>query len=201
MSVSIDDQLFSRFRANLNHWEGGYADRPKSADPGGPTQKGISQKTLDELLRSGRYPNLPHQSKFLTDSHIDTILCREYFEGAQIDKLAKIPGLLSAAPKLVEQIFDAGVLHGPEDAGVWLQEALDRHLGTNLSVRLRNDGAQIYDGIIGSKTRAAVAVAVRQNRLLDVNNEIVEKRIQHMKRQPNFSVNPGWIVRARSFLM
>jgi len=32
-------------------------------------------------------------------------------------KLSKVPGLEKAAPKLREQVFDSGVLHGIKDSG------------------------------------------------------------------------------------
>jgi lysozyme family protein len=55
-------------------------------------------------------------------------------------------GLRKHAPKLPEQIFDAGILHGPGTAGKWLQQEMNTQLGGDLKV----------DGVIGSKTREAL---------------------------------------------
>ena len=195
------DQLFNNFRSNLRKREGGYANRPRSEDTGGPTLKGISQDTLDGLRKMPQYSQILPNVRDLTDAQIEKILRQEYFDRPQIDKLAAVPGLQSAAPKLIEQIFDVGVLHGSGDAGVWLQQSLDKFLGTDLRVLDNKTGKMIYDGIIGSKTRAAVSLAVQRNQIREVNNDIVTKRILYMRRLPKFPSNPGWIPRAQSFLM
>ena len=49
-SWPIDDKSdpdFNRFRENLEFWEGELANRPPEEDPGGPTNKGLSQEPLD----------------------------------------------------------------------------------------------------------------------------------------------------------
>jgi hypothetical protein len=48
--------LFQQYRGNLGPREGGIANRPKTADPGGLTNKGMSQKELDRLrqIRAGQ---------------------------------------------------------------------------------------------------------------------------------------------------
>jgi lysozyme family protein len=94
-----------------------------------------------------------------------------------------VEGLKNAAPRLAEQIFDSGVHHGIGDPGKWLQESLDETLGTDLQMKDK-DGNASYDGVVGSQTRGAVERAVREGKIKEVNNRIVEKRIQYMRSLP-----------------
>ena len=71
-------------------------------------------------------------------------------------------------------------------------------LGTDL--RSLVNGKKDYDGIVGPKTRAAIADAIRLKKLLDVNNEMSNERWKHMQAQPNFLPNKkGWEDRKNSF--
>ncbi|WP_211563400.1 hypothetical protein, partial [Magnetovibrio blakemorei] len=72
--------------------------------------------------------------------------------------------------------------------------------GTDLQMKDK-DGNASYDGVVGSQTRGAVERAVREGKIKEVNNRIVEKRIQYMRSLPAHKFNPGWIPRAKSFLM
>jgi lysozyme family protein len=191
---------FREFRQRLGPMEGGFADRGREADPRGPTMKGISQDTLDGLRKRREWAHLPSESRDLTDGQIDDIYRKEFFERPQIGRLEQVPGLAEAAPRLAEQMFDAGVLHGPEEAGKWLQEALDERLGTDLRGTNKR-GERVYDGIIGSRARAAVEEAVLQGKIGEINDAIVDRRIEYMRSLPNFYSNPGWIPRAQSFRM
>jgi lysozyme family protein len=192
--------LFQQYRGNLGPREGGIANRPKTADPGGLTNKGMSQKELDRLRQIPRWSNLPARSAQLTDTQIDAIFHEEYFKRPQIEKLANVPGLSAAAPKLAEQVFDAGVQHGILDAGRWLQESIDEVTGTDLRVTDKK-GNKLYDGIVGSGTRRALETAVANGKAKEINNRIVQKRVPYMKSRPEFGSNPGWILRAKSFEM
>lgn len=80
-----------------------------------------------------------------------------------------------------------------------LQQSLDKVLGTDL--RTFKNGKKEYDGIVGPKTRSAIAEAVRRNKLREVNYEMVVRRERYMRGRSNFKPNPGWIPRARSFHM
>ncbi len=194
-----DDVIFRKLRGNLGSHEGGYADRPPSDDPGGPTLKGMSQQQLEIFRKLPEWQNLPENSKDLTDNQIDAIYRKEYFDKPQIGTLSKVPGLKEAAPNLAGQVFDAGALHGPGDAGRWLQESLDEELGTDIRV-IGEDGGRFHDGIIGSDTRKTVERAVREGKIEAINNRIVDKRIEHMRSLSNFKGNKnGWLVRAESF--
>ena len=194
------DLLFLKYRERLRPREGGFADRPKSEDRGGPTQKGMSQEALDALrAKKPEYRYLPERSRDLTDAQITEIFRKEYFLLPQVDKLAAVPGLQEDAPQLAELIFDSNILHGADNAGEWLQEALDEKLGTDLKTYNPETGELEYDGVIGSKTRAAVAQAVSEGVIQEVNNLVVEKRLSYAETRPNRAPNPGWTSRIKSF--
>ncbi len=172
------DKLFQDFRKSLAPREGGFTNHPD--DRGGPTNKGMSQRTLNRLQQHPKWKRLPSRSKNLTDKQIDEIFRDEFFDRPQIGKLAQISRLDRAAPKLAEQVFDAGVQHGPKNSGKFLQQALDDILDTDLRVAA-SGGAKQYDGIIGSRTRAAISDATRRGLIKDVNNLMVRKRIVSMR--------------------
>lgn len=195
-----DDVLFKHYRKNLAPREGGLADRPANADRGGVTNQGMTQRELKKLRKLDEWEHLPENAKDLTDEQINLIYRKEYFDKPQIGKLGEINGLEKAAPKLTEQIFDGGVLHGIDNPGQWLQESLDETLGVDLRVK-DEEGNVGYVGIIGRQTRSAVERAVREGKIKDVNNLIVQKRIDYMLSLPEHNFNPGWIPRAKSFLM
>lgn len=200
-AVEEADDLFRRYRDNLRPREGGFADRP--TDRGGPTNEGISQRTVDDLRERPEWRYLPERSADLSDEKIDEIYRKEYFDRPQIDKLQRVPGLSDSAPQLPEQIFDAGILHGTDAAGRWLQEALDEVTGSDLRVRNSNKSSH-YDGIIGSRTREALRRAVKRGQARNINNRVVEKRRSHMEdlvhRAPDQRENlRGWLGRAEMF--
>lgn len=161
----------------------------------------MSQEALNTLRENEDWKDLPENSKDLTDAQINNIFRKEYFDRLKIDKLVKVPGLEKEAPKLAEQVFDSGVQHGIDDSGRWLQKSLDETLGTDLGVP-DDKGNLIYDGNIGPKTRTAVARAVREGKIKDVNNMFADKRFNYMKTLSNFDDNDrGWKTRVDNFRM
>ncbi|MEO3429719.1 glycosyl hydrolase 108 family protein [Pelagibius sp. CAU 1746] len=182
--LPTEQRLFELFLRNLGPREGGIANRPPSADKGGPTKRGLSKAFLDELRKLPAYKHLPEDPRRLTDAQIDALYRAEKFDRPQIWKLAQIPALWASAPQLVEQIFDAGVLHGILDPGRWFQEALDEVMGTDL--RSQVGGKLGYDGIIGSRTRKAAEQAVLAGKIVEVNNLMVDKRRAYVKSLPEF---------------
>lgn len=172
-------------------------------DDGGRTNQGISQDTVDRLRKSPEWQQLPANAFDLTNRQIDDILRKEYFDGPQIAKLAAVLGLADSSLYLVQQIFDAGVNHGTTPPGRWLQQALDETFGTDLRSE-KDDGTKAYDGIIGSRTRAVAERAVREGKIKDVNNRIVDKRERLMreivvKNPEKGRYLKGWLKRAESF--
>jgi lysozyme family protein len=189
---------FTQFRQNLKPWEGGFSNRGLKADPGGPTQKGISEEFLKLLNKEHPGWGLPNDVRKLTDDQIDGIYRKEFFDKPNIQKVADMPGLPGQAPKLAEQLFDTGVLHGTSKAGKFLQQSLDQVLGTDLRVT-DAQGRKAHDGIVGSGTRAAIAQAVRDGKAAKVNDAMVSKRLAFMRTLPNFASNPAWVRREESF--
>ena len=188
--------LFDLYRENLRAREGGFVDHPQ--DVGGPTQKGISKGLLDELRKQRPDWDLPTDVQDLSEDQITKIFREEFFNRLKVEKVANVPGMLERAPQLPEQLFDAGVLHGPEVAGRLLQQSLDDILGTDLREPGKN-GKLAYDGNVGPKTRDALARAIREGKIAAVNDEMVDKRLDFMRRQPKFKNFPGWVPRAESF--
>jgi lysozyme family protein/peptidoglycan hydrolase-like protein with peptidoglycan-binding domain len=192
-AVETEDDLFERFRENLREREGGIADRGPEADPGGLTNQGVSQRLLDALRMQNPNSGLPESTRDLTQEQIDSIFRDEFFDRPRISDLNDVPGLNEAAPNLVEHVFDAGVMSGDTDAGRWLQESIDEHMGTDL----RNAQGE-YDGIIGPQTRGTLEDAIRQGHALDISEGFADRRIEHLRGLSNYDANPGWELRVRN---
>ena len=191
------DTLFKKYRGNLRPREGKFSTDPN--DPGGPTKEGFSQRLLDDLRKKRPDLKLPKSTKNLTPQQIDRVFREEFFDKLRIKNVLDIPGMKQQAPQLPEQLFDSGILHGITNAGQLLQQALDDVLGTDLRVSDKKGNA-VYDGNVGPATRAAIDRAVREGKIVDVNNRTVERRLDFMKRQREFQTfKGGWIPRAKSF--
>lgn len=189
-SADFTQRLYDGLLQRFWREEGGDADRPE-ADKGGPTKKGLSQNFLLDYKKKYRDDDLPNDPRDLSDDQVSRILRKEFFDGPHMDKFARIPGLMADAPQLVHQMFDAGAQHGATDFGEWLQRAL-----ASSGFNPRKPGQKEFDGIVGPATREALERAVKQGRAKDVNNKIVDQRIEYMKSREKFSENPGWIPRA-----
>jgi len=111
--------------------------------------------------------------------------------------VAQIPALLNDAPQLVVLIFDMGVLHGIDDPGRILQMSLHEVMGIDL--RVMKNGKRDYDGIIGPATRSALSRAVIAGRGVEINDLMVDKRLDKLNKQGHKVHNPGWFPRAESF--
>jgi len=101
--------------AHVLRWEGGYSNDP--ADPGGATNKGITQITYDEW-RMER--GLPARSvREMTDDEMRAIYAERYWYpvAADWDKRSH--------PGVALYLFDAAVQHGPGWARVLAQEVGD----------------------------------------------------------------------------
>lgn len=113
---------------NVLEREGGFVDHPD--DRGGPTNMGITQRTLAEFF--GRAVST-EEVRDLSRATARAIYRANYWQG---------PGFagLHLPPVIAELVFDAGVHHGPHQATRMLQRAA----GTT------------DDGIIGPFTQEAV---------------------------------------------
>lgn len=107
--------------------EGGYANHPK--DPGGATNRGITQKTYDAWQKRQGKP--PRSVKHISDDEVAAIYRAQYWDKVSADEM---PMGLDYA------VFDFAVNSGPSRSGKFLQKIV-------------GVGA---DGIIGAQTLAAV---------------------------------------------
>lgn len=109
-------------------FEGGYVNDPH--DPGGPTNKGVTQRVYDGFRAS---KGLKTQTvKYITSGEVTEIYRDQYAAKIQYDQL----------PAGVDfTVFDAAVNSGPSRAIMWLQKAL---------------GTVRIDGVIGAATIKAV---------------------------------------------
>jgi len=163
-------------------------------DRGAITSLGVSIRSIRYFGKQNPNEDLPDDPRQLTSQQRSDIRKGEFFDRQRIPEIAAIPGLMDRVPQLAEQLFDASVFHGPKIAGALLQRSLDTVLGTDL--RTMRMGRKFYDGIVGPKTLAVIRDAARQNKLRDVNNEMVARR-----EVSEFRNNPGWYKRTRKFLI
>ncbi len=119
---------FDLIIADLLHSEGGFANRSRVADPGGPTHYGITHSTLSAWRER---PVSVEEVRALGQSEAIEIYRVQYWNGVQGDQL---PVGLDFA------LFDFAVNSGPARAVKTLQALL---------------GVGV-DGVLGSKTLAAI---------------------------------------------
>lgn len=110
MDTLTPDQRFANALAFTLRWEGGQVDDP--ADPGGRTNKGITQTTYDAWQDSH---GLPRGDVFqITDDTVHQIYQTQYWDGIQ--------GNDHGFP-LDMVLFDSAVNHGVHRAQEWLHQA------------------------------------------------------------------------------
>ena len=117
---------FSKALAKVLKHEGGFVDHP--ADPGGATNKGVTQKTYDRYLRDRNTAS--RSVRDITDFEVEEIYRLYYWNRIKGDDL---PSGLDYC------VFDTSVLFGPGRAARFLQ------LSVGVSA----------DGVIGPITLAA----------------------------------------------
>ena len=122
---------FPRALPRILVYEGGRVDNPR--DPGGRTNKGITQGTFNAWLRENSMG--PEDVYSITNDEVSTIYKLKYWDVVRGDDLP--PGLDLC-------VFDGAVNSGPGQSGKWLQRALgDKFQGA-------------IDGLIGAKTLQAI---------------------------------------------
>jgi lysozyme family protein len=144
--------------------EGGYVNDP--ADPGGETNRGITQRTYDAYRRR---KGLPLQSvKNITSQEVADIYRTGYWDLAKCDQL---PAGVSYV------VFDGAVNSGVAQSIKWLQRAL----------------GVTPDGVIGNATLAAVQSYGDMDRLVDA---ICDRRLAFLKAlKPWGRFGKGWSAR------
>ena len=151
--------------------EGGYVHDP--VDRGGPTNYGITQRTL----RAWRgQAVIPGDVRAMTQSEARAIYRQRYVDA---------PGFATLPDPLRAQVIDNAVLSGPRQAVKDLQRAI---------------GGVTVDGRLGPKTRAALrqqGVAVVHARLIQVRAARIGRLVQRAPAQVRFL--RGWLTRITAF--
>lgn len=161
----------SRERASLDKLlvhEGGYVNHP--SDPGGPTNKGVTQRVYD-AYRKGK-GQAPRSVKSITMQEVYDIYDRQYWDAIKGDQL----------PDGVDYVvLDGAVNSGVSQSVIWLQRAL----------------APVYkgrvDGVMGLGTLQAVNAYGNNDQLID---RICDQRLnflRHLRTWPVFG--KGWSAR------
>lgn len=147
-------------------------------DNGGETKFGISKKTYPEL-------DIPN----LTLEEAKNIYFYDFFN-CDLLKLSNIPD-----KEIVIELFDTSVNMGQDDAGLFLQTALN-HINRNQ--RIYKDLPMT--GYIGSMTLAALEIVLKrgekQKLLKALNGEQYRKYVKIIEKNPEQEMNfVGWLER------
>ncbi|MFA5897870.1 MAG: glycoside hydrolase family 108 protein [Hyphomicrobium sp.] len=130
-NIAAAQHQFERALREVLKHEGGYVNHPK--DPGGATNKGITQRVYDDYRKS--IAASTRSVKFLTEGEIGYIYRAKYWNLIKGDTLP---------PGLNYVVFDGAVNSGCAQSAKWLQRALRPHY------------AGAVDGLIGPGTLQAL---------------------------------------------
>jgi len=145
--------------------EGGYVDHPD--DPGGPTNKGVTQRVYTAWLKNHGKPN--KNVRFISKEEADAIFVGQYFDPVWFNKL---PHGLDYA------MADYSVNSGASRAIKDLQRTLN-DLDQNVAV----------DGVMGNMTLAAV----NDTDTVQLLHKLVERRMAFLKRLRHWKTfGKGW---------
>ena len=182
------DAVFRWYLDRLLAREGGDSERPVSADPGGVTRNGISQRFLDALndRTGGGYPASVLE---LSDAEIAEIYRAEFYAPLRIPALSGICREAGIDRRLPEILFDIGVMSGTGNAARLLQRGLAGITGD----------AVVVDGIVGPETLACFRSVTGSNRAEDLLAAIIRSRLAFLDSLPHAAANPGWRRRTLSF--
>ena len=153
------DRFQRAFKLLASH-EGGYTHHPD--DPGGPTNRGVTQRTYDHYRRCGR--KTPRDMQSITDQEVATLYRTQYWDAVRADDLPE---------GVAYCVFDAAVNSGPSRAARWLQAGI---------------GATV-DGVIGNET---LGLAARRDpgRVIDGYCDLRLAFMKRLKHWPTFQ--NGW---------
>lgn len=151
----------------IDRFEGGYVDHPR--DPGGATNRGVTQRTLDRYCDLRGVPR--YDVRDLDDDHRHAIYRDMYWDVAHGDEWP-------AGLDLV--VMDAAVNSGPRRGVRWAQEAME---------------ARPFDGRWGPVTSAAVGRLFEDGagEIAAVIREAVSRRRQFLRGLPHWDTfKRGW---------
>lgn len=155
---------FQRSLEQVLKEEGGYSNNPK--DPGGATQKGITQKVYDTYLEAKGESHKP--VKNIPQDEVEEIYRTRYWALAKCDSLPVGVGYV---------VFDGAVNSGVSQSAKWLQRAL---------------GITV-DGVIGPATIAAAKAYTNHSLLVDKICDARLAFLKALKTWPTFG--KGWAAR------
>lgn len=159
---------FARCLARTVAHEGGRSDHPE--DPGGRTNRGVTQRTYDAWRRSQR---LKVRDVYrIEEKELQAIYRQQYWNAIQGDRL---PAGVSLA------VFDGAVNSGPTQAVKWLQRAL----GNRYQGRI--------DGVMGAQTLSAVGEHPNHDAIV---NGICDRRMAFLQALKGWKTfRRGWTAR------
>jgi len=156
---------FAKALPRILVYEGGKVDDPQ--DPGGRTNKGITQATFNAFLRA--HDAATRDVYGITDAEVATIYKGEYWDRVRGDELPVGVDLC---------VFDAAVNSGVGRAIKWLQQSLGDHYSGQI------------DGVLGNKTVQAVEDFGDSDALIE---EFCARRLGTLKRLSTFKrFGKGW---------
>lgn len=164
MAVSREKESLAKV---LVH-EGGYVNHP--SDPGGPTNKGVTQRVYDAYRKGKKLAT--RSVKSITSDEVADIYDRQYWDAVKGD-------LLPAGVDYV--LFDGAVNSGPGQSIKWLQRAL----GPLYTGKV--------DGVMGMATLTALKAVNNHDALVD---RICNHRLAFLKALKTWRVfGKGWNAR------
>ena len=150
----MSSEFFTKALSRVLVYEGGKVDDPE--DPGGRTNKGITQATFNAFLRS--HDAATRDVYGITDAEVSTIYKGEYWDRVRGDELPVGVDLC---------VFDAAVNSGVGRSIKWLQQSLGDHYAGQI------------DGVLGNKTVQAVEDFGDSDALIE---EFCARRLGTLKR-------------------
>lgn len=182
------DRVFERYLGRLHAREKEYSD--KLGDGAGPTNRGITQRTLNEV--NSKHPDwkLPETTKELTKPQTNFLYRENYFYVPRYHELPKLRGMDRQAPNLPELVFDSGVNMGRADASIVMQKTLEKMYGVDLKSDIRDPKTgkflkRDYDGDIGPATRKVMQRALDDGRGSELYDRYLKQRIDGNERSNN----------------
>jgi Glycosyl hydrolase 108/Peptidase_C39 like family/Predicted Peptidoglycan domain len=163
--------MFQKALAFTLKWEGGKVDNPH--DPGGRTNRGITQSTYERYLR--RKKQVIKDVYHMADAEMAEIYETDYWNPVRCEQMV---------PSLAVSMFDTAVNFGVGGAVLFLQEAL---------------GLSHPDGVFGPKTQAAVKANNAVETALKICQGRIAYRHQRVTENPSQQIFlQGWLNRDQS---